>query len=301
MRPSFFLFPILAAFSASAAAGDVVTLRADGLKAAFDLSDMGGIVSLRHGDAEVVSEDWNSPTVFAIGLVNGNESRYFTNRDFDEFESEKIKNGLRLRYSGLKDRELEIELTIRESNGAIDFKSIVRCGPETICSDLLYPYVSGYESLSGDPEKDNYLLPHLCGQLLTNPARTLREGKSDKLSSSGYPGTQGVQLHALYNDESGITMWTPDAECHPKWFTIHRNKELGGLAWSVQHYFSEVPGFVFEQPYPVRVQASGPAWYDAADIYAAWGRQQWWMEKKKPSPEWFKKVAPLANGNDNEQ
>ena len=99
----------------------------------------------------------------------------------------------------------------------------------------------GYSSLTGDPEADTYLLPHLTGELHPNPARRLLEGRPQKLGSEGYPGTQGVQFHSLHGPGQGLVMFTPDADCNPKEFNLGLDQKSGAVAWYVRHYFDETP------------------------------------------------------------
>jgi hypothetical protein len=276
-----------------------LTLDAGTLKATFDLANRGNIVSLRGESIEVVSNPQNA-LLFKIGLVQGNRARYFSNHDFEQFEAERTAGGARLVFQRLAARDITVTVEIQRADVALDFRIKVVCGPQTVCSDVLFPCIGGFESLSGNPQDDRYVLPHLTGQLLLNPAQQLRQGRKQKLGSEGYPGTQGLQFHALYNQHAGVVMFTPDSGCTPKEFNLGRDTETNALTWYVKHYCDETPGFAFEPEYPVRVQACGPSWYDAADIYAAWGRKQWWMEKQIPRRSWLDAMPVIANAHDNE-
>jgi len=150
------------------------------------------------------------------------------------------------------------------------------------------------------PRKHRYVVPQLTGQLHLNPAQQMRQCRKQKLGSEGYPGTQGLQFHALYNEHGGIVMFTPDSDCTPKEFNLGRDNKGDALNWYVKHYCDETPGSALEPEYPVRVQACGPSWYDAADIYAAWGRKQWWVEKQIPRRSWLDAMPAIANAHDNE-
>lgn len=284
---------------AQAADEDHLTLAAGTLKASFDLSRQGSIVSLRNEDIEVITNP-DLAALFEIGVVNDAEVRYFTNRDFEQYEVHNTTDGSRFVFSQVAGHELEITAEIKRTAVSLDFHVEVDCGPHTTCSDLLFPLIQGYGSLAGQADDDHYLLPQLTGQLHHNPARQLREGRKTKLGSEGYPGTQGLQLHALYNQRGGLVMFTPDPECHPKEFNLRRQRRTNAIAWYVRHYLSEVPGHSYSPGYPVRIQACDPNWYDAADIYAAWARKQWWMEKQVPRRSWLDAMPVIANAHDNE-
>jgi len=279
-----------------------VKLKAGDLVVAFDPTHHGGITSVRHGSAEIVKPSWSSPTLFKLGVVHNDQVAYFTNLDFDEFTWEDAEGVLRFRFKGLKDgTQVAVMIAAQSAGDHISFQCTVDSGPDVVCSEIMYPYISGYESLSDDPGSDRYMYPHLTGEWHIDPVRELRSERKSFFGTQGYPGTQGVQFHSLHNARHGIVMYTPDPDSNPKWFTLHNDKTSNSIAWTVRHYFDESPGFRFEPRYEVRLQACGPSWYDAADIYAAWGRNQWWMSKKRPRPDWLQKLPLMANVHDNDR
>ncbi len=284
---------------APAAEQQHLTIAAGTLKVTFDLADQGNIVSLRSEGIEAVSNPQKA-LLFKIGLVQGSRARYFSNHDFEQFEAERTAGGARLVFQRLAGRDITVTVGIQGADVALDFRINVQCGPQTVCSDVLFPCIGGFESLSGNPQNDCYVLPQLTGQLHLNPAEQLRQGRKQKLGGEGYPGTQGLQFHSLHNEHGGIVMFTPDSDCMPKEFNLGRDTKTDTLTWYVKHYCDETPGFTFEPEYPVRVQACGPSWYDAADIYAAWGRKQWWMEKQIHRRSWLDAMPVIANAHDNE-
>jgi len=285
---------------APAAEKEHLTLEAGTLKATLDLANQGNIVSLRSERIEVVSNPQKA-LLFKIGLVSGVQARYYSNQDFEHFEVEQKNDGVRFVFRRLAGKDLKVTVEIQDADVALDFRIEVQCGPETVCSDLLFPCIRGYDSLSGNPENDRYVLPHLTGQLYFNPAGQLRQSRRQKLGTEGYPGTQGLQFHALYNEHGGIVMFTPDSDCQPKEFNFGRDTKADTLTWYVKHYFDEIAGFAFAPKYPVHVQVCGPSWYDAADIYTAWGRKRWWMEKQIPRRSWLDAMPVIANAHDNER
>ncbi len=282
-------------------AGSKIQLTAGNLRVAFEPARNGGITSVRHGSAEVVQPSWTSPTLFKLGVVRDKQVVYFTNFDFAEFAREDADGILLFRFSKLNDgTDVTVVATAQSVGDHISFRCTVDCGPDVVCSEIMYPYISGYESLSDDPGSDRYMYPHLTGEWHTDPVQKLRRERRTFFGTQGYPGTQGVQFHSLHNAQDGIVMYTPDPDSNPKWFTLHNDRASDSIAWTVRHYFDETPGFHFEPRYEVRLQACGPSWYDAADIYAAWGRNQWWMQKKKPRPAWLEKLPLMANVHDND-
>ncbi len=280
--------------------GSKIELKAGNLTIAFDPARNGGISSVRHGSLEIVRRLGSDPTLFKLGVVRNGGVVYRTNLDFEDFTWEKTAQGARFRFSRLSDGTEAATVIAAESEGDyIRFQCEVSCGPGVVCSEIMYPYISGYESLSDAPDDDHYMYPHLTGEWHTDPARTLRSEGRTFFGTQGYPGTQGVQFHSLHNNQAGIVMYTPDPDSNPKWLTLHNDKAENAVAWTVRHYFEETPGFQFKPAYEVRMQACGPSWYDAADVYAAWGRNQWWMEKKRTRPDWLEKLPLMANVHDN--
>ncbi len=278
---------------------DFFTVSAEQLSMTLDLDRKGGIVSLRNGDVDVVSPDIAEPTSFLIHLVLAKEERTFSSLDFERFSYEKIGGGVRLTYSGLEGKAVNVQLTWRAAGPYIAMTQKVRCGLQSVCSDIVSPYVNGYESLSGEATEDRFLLPWSAGKVYHDPARTLREDDLRLFVGTGYPGTMSMQLHAFYNSAGGIVMYAADPESHPKLFGLYRNKGTDTIGWGIRHYFDETPGFGFGPSYEVRVQACGPSWYDAADVYADWSRQQQWMKKKVRRAAWIKKMPIVANVHDN--
>ncbi|MFC1737207.1 DUF6259 domain-containing protein [Candidatus Hydrogenedentota bacterium] len=279
----------------------LIEVAAGDLSMKFDPGYKGGITSVKNGALEIVRPDLEMPTLFKIGVVEGARDVYYTNLDFKNFSWERGKYDTQLHFGELKDgRQLAITISVASAYGSIRFGCTVDCGTDMVCSEIMYPYINGYKSLSGDPNEDKYLYPHLTGEWHANPARELREKGGPFFGTQGYPGTQGVQFHSLHTKDAGVLMYTPDPECNPKWFTIHKNKKSGSMAWTCRHYFDETPGFRFKPKYEVRIQACGPSWYDSAEIYAEWGRKQWWMKKEKERPGWLDKMPLMINVYDNE-
>ena len=281
------------------AAENTISLEAGGLEIVMNMSRNGGVVFLGNDSINLVDPDWMKPTLFAVGIVNDGREEIITNLDFEDFSYSKITNGIQLRYGSQKAKALEVLLIIIAEENHFSMRSAVRCGPSTVSSGLYFPYISGYTSLSGDPAEDFYLSPHLSGEIYPDPARTLRGLPRRMMETEGYPGTQGVQFNAMYNRRGGIMMYTPDAESHPKRFDLMKSQGDSSLVWVLLHHFDETPGFVFESPYEIRLTAMGGSWYDAADIYASWGREQAWMEKKTQRPDWLNKIPIMANVHDN--
>ena len=278
-----------------------IAIDSNGLKAVFDLQSKGSITSLstQQGQVEVVSSKWSLPTLFRIGLVESGQAQYYSNLDFEQFGHQVIDGGLQFTYSGLEDKGLDVIAIIREESSCLSFGISVKCGADVVCSDLMYPYVNGFKSLSGRPAEDRYLFPFLTGEIHHNPVLRLKEPGTSMIGTQGYPGSQGVQFHALYNEKGGIVMYTPDSDCHPKRFGLQCDQNPEAAGWFCQHYFDETPGFTFVPDYVVRIQECGPSWYDAADIYAAWSRNQWWMERRTPRRSWIDAMPIIASTHDN--
>ena len=137
IRTALSLSVIVFHFSSIAGAEEKAMLQAGSLIAEFDLAKKGGVVSLRNGDVDVVSPGFESPTIFAIGLVQGKKNRHYTNLDFDKFSYEIRDGGLQLEYRGLKGQELNVVLTIETKDDYLRLVPEVRCGAETVCSRAL--------------------------------------------------------------------------------------------------------------------------------------------------------------------
>jgi len=299
LNPAFVIL-ILLTTSCTSNGDKTVSLEAGKLELILDMSMNGGVVLLGNDSVNLVSPAWTQPTLFAVGHVIDRREELLTSLDFEEFSYSKTRSGLQLHYSNPKGQDIQVTISISVVEDHFSLQASVDCGSSAVSSGLYFPYFSGYESLSGNPEEDYYLAPHMSGQLFPDPARTLWGLNRRILDTDGYPGSQGMQFNALYNEKGGVMVYTPDTESHPKRFDMMKHRGDSSVALVLLHYFDETPGFAFETPYEIRLSAMGGSWYDAADIYAGWGRNQAWMEKKTERPDWLDRIPIQAAVHNNE-
>ena len=160
--------------------------------------------------------------------------------------------------------------------------------------ELTCPIISGLVKL-GDPAPGESLAVPLHGEgyVFTNPypvrdGSPLCSGAGPELAEVGigqvsgrYPGSLALQMYAFYNDEAGLYFAAHDAGQNVKEFVLKRWDGWGEFpVLRMSHFPGEIPGKDVTVDYDCVVGVFHGDWYDAADIYKAWARQQWWCEKK---------------------
>jgi hypothetical protein len=151
---------------------------------------------------------------------------------------------------------------------------------------------------SRDPEEcedEVFAWGFLGGQLTRNPRQNLGPMRGPIFSGLQYPGVISVQFQALYQATGGLYLATHDASGSIKQFGAS-SVDHRALEMSIEHNHDETPGLSFELPYDTVLATFAGDWYDAADIYKTWARNQHWCSRKtadRPElPAWLVEPRP---------
>lgn len=162
------------------------------------------------------------------------------------------------------------------ADGKVRFRFKVENKSDWTVAGIRYPQWAVPAALDGEAGDDCALWPAIVtdGSLIEGPSLHTQE----RLAT--YPRQAGVQFTAYYNNrrQSGIYLATEDAAGHVKNFDF--KAEAGRWAQLlIDHRLPEVRRPVVELPYDTVVTAFRGDWHDAADLYKAWAKQQYWCAK----------------------
>lgn len=204
---------------------------------------------------------------------------------------------LTITSSGLADgvAEVVVRVTLGDGSALSRWRIAARgIAPDVAVCQLVCPLVAGLVKL-GDAAPGECLVAPVQGEayLFREPFPVrdhlpLCSGPGPEMADVGvggcggrYPGQIALQMLAFYNDQAGLYFAAHDAGQHPKELFMRRLPDLGeGPVMALAHLCSELPGADAAPPYDAVVGLFQGDWYDAADLYKAWARQQWWCAKK---------------------
>jgi len=99
--------------------------------------------------------------------------------------------------------------------------------------------------------------------------------------SGAYPGAMALQVLLYYHAVAGLYLATHDAGQHVKQFDVAApGPEAPYPVVSVTHAATEHPGADATWDYDTVLGVFHGDWYDGADLYRTWARQQWWCAKR---------------------
>ena len=161
-----------------------------------------------------------------------------------------------------------------DKDGLVHFGLAVKNPTDQAVASIQYPCFVSPVALGEDASDDRLLFPqhHTDGIVVNAP------GHLNRRLHGSYPGSAAVQMMALYDSLSGLMLATQDSQGHCKKFEVemaaNRFVEI-----KVNHLRPEVPGDG-GIPYTTVMGVFNGDWYDAADLYKCWARQQPWCARK---------------------
>jgi Domain of unknown function (DUF6259) len=215
-----------------------------------------------------------------------------------------------LTYKGHRNLDLNVVCTVvlENDSGLSKWRISIENHTGYGTRAIRFPIVVSPARLGESDENDWFVWGSLGGQIIQSPGRTeprkrlagfrATGGSGPRWFPNQYPGPIAVQFQAYYDDAAGLYMATEDDGGQVKSFGIERVEN--GLDLSLEHNYDEKPGFSFELPYDTVLGVFRGDWYEAADIYKSWARQQHWCSRKVAErhdiPSWLKEPRPwLAN------
>jgi hypothetical protein len=148
---------------------------------------------------------------------------------------------------------------------------------------LEYPIIPNLHSITENGEQDYVVHSFATGFRIHNPMKHLEtDGAGFRYMPypEGFSGST-MQFFTYYGlNRGGLYFATLDGEGYAKWLNFYKNGN-GLLEASFIHGCEDIgPGKGIETRYPVVVKMlEGKEWYEAADIYKEWAKEQFWCAK----------------------
>jgi len=189
------------------------------------------------------------------------------------------------------------------ATGMIECRSEVENRSDAAVTRVVFPIVDAPETLGVRSDDDVLLYPAYDGCVIDNPRAVFRRDNSSL--SQTYPGALSCQVMAFCDPVAGLYLASHDPDGYPKSFAIDAGFRI---RFSIAHLAPAVSGENLRPTYPVLLgpfsgdpKRGGTSWYDAADIYRTWSRNQKWAERKvhtrKDTPDWLRAGALVTTYN----
>jgi hypothetical protein len=205
---------------------------------------------------------------------------------------------------------VSVRVTLEAGSALSRWRMSVTGVQEAAIYQLVCPVVSGVLKV-GDPVPGEALAVPRQGEgyVFHDPypvvdGLPLRAGEGPEspwvgLGETGglYPGGWPLQLLLYYNDQAGLYLACHDDRQNVKGFHVGPLDQWGQYpVLDISHYPTEAMGQDVEFAYDTVVGVFHGQWWEGADLYKAWARQQWWCEKKlwdRDLPEWLRRGAGI--------
>ena len=217
-------------------------------------------------------------------------TRLVSSDDFKDIRFSSRREGraetLRIVFSQCRKAELRATCTFTVEKGSklISARMGVENDSLWAIKNALYPSIALTKQIGESGEDDRLLLPGSGGVLFKNP------GSLNMMPGANYPGWASFQMQAYYDNDAGLYLATYDATGEVKLFMANGQSE--SMDMTPVHIRPEVIGGDFEDAYPVVLAPIRAPWYNAADLYKAWAKDQFWCKKtlvqREDLPEWLK-------------
>jgi len=295
--------------------GDFLFIGNERIELGFNKSDGGSLASILDKKTNFqLLHNRNAPRyLYRLALrLEDNNIEWLSNLDAGRFEwrKEEGEGGtiLILETAQFPDRALKVIIRIMLEDGSslTRWRMEVQDVEQTTVHQLTCPVISGLFKIGEPIPGEALAIPrHGEGYLFKNPFPVydrlpLCAGAGLDVPDVGigelhgfYPGSMSMQLLIYYNHQSGIYLATHDAEQNVKSFDMgpwDDEKECPIL--SISHFPSEMRGKDISFAYDTVLGVFQGNWCDAADIYKAWARKQWWCKKKlweRDIPDWMRR------------
>lgn len=293
--------------------GGVVRLGNDLVELGFS-AETGALVSLldKRSGCELLRHREAPRSLAGLTLLNV-ESREFVeldSADAGELDWQAETNGtraaLRLRAARFPQTAVWVEVTVAlEADSPLTAwrMRVGGLGPGFSVHQCTCPALSGLMK-AGEPAPGECLVVPMHGEgfVFRDPypvvdGLPLMAGTGPEAPAVGvgrfygqYPGLMSVQMVLYYNDFAGVYLATHDVGQNIKGFSMGpRGDDVRYPVIFVSHFAGESPGAEAAWDYDTVLGVFHGDWYDGADLYKAWARQQWWCEKRlseRDLPQW---------------
>ncbi len=311
---------LVAACSACALASMAAEVESTTLKAVFSDSEKGRFSMLvdRRGQNYLSMRNVSSPLWQAEvcrkddfgkkAIVRATEARQYSSRP--------IENGVEMTWTDVgKAVEKAVAVFVaRPGDPAIRCRITVTPKPGWALVETQFPRAALNECLGTTPTDDAIVMGTGHGGLVRHPMDPRREFWRNRHVGHS-PGNLVAQFGCFFDDRGGLYTMSEDPDGNEKELLMDRwwiNKRPDGswtggdfmLRWSRFEYSETTDS----QPYDILLRGfenpdgEETTWYDAADIYKAWAKKQFWckttfLEKTGFLPEWTRDAPVVMRFN----
>lgn len=263
-----------------------------GLEIKF-VKDNGHIQSLL--DKEAGLELWNTKAhdpLFRLTLTQPAKARtiLISSDEFKKVEFSSSQNNntetLNIRFSDCENADLEATcmFSIDKESKFISARLKVKNRSPWAIKSAMFPSMALTKQIGDSGEDDRLLFPGSGGELFKNPGALKMRAGAD------FPGWASYQMQAYYDDKAGLYLATYDTHGEVKLYWA--NSRSGSMDMTPMHLRPEILGGDFEDVYPVVLAPIRAPWYNAADLYKSWAKEQFWCKKtlaqRADIPDWLK-------------
>jgi len=254
-----------------------IALKTPSSKIVFD-QHTGEILSFIHipSGQEFISPDAIMPLFsFILSKPYEGESAEVSAKDFrkiDFFRKEKGK--MELAFTDHESMPLKVTIKVNpDSDGFIHMNLSVSNLTERAIKSITFPQITSPPQLGKEVNDDVLLIPSRTELLVEAP------GTKNLKNRQRYPQTMDVQFASLYDSTAGMYIATYDNDSHYKdyKYTVEKNQSI---TISISHLLPEIKSEQVELPYDIVLGTFVGDWYNAADNYKRWAKNQNWCSKK---------------------
>ncbi|NLF11722.1 MAG: hypothetical protein GX597_08025, partial [Anaerolineaceae bacterium] len=192
-----------------------------------------------------------------------------------------------------RDLTVRVEVTLPDGAALSTWRMHVSgLGDHTLCQ-LTCPLVAGAFKVGEAAPGESLVTPWFGeGYVFRDPYPVvdrlpLKAGEGPDTPAVGlgrvegrYPGAMPMQFLLYYTDDAGLYLATHDSSQQVKTFAVGETTGWEGMpVMSIAHLSGEAFGADVSFDYDTVVGVFHGDWYDGADIYKAWARQQWWCAR----------------------
>jgi hypothetical protein len=297
MRHSFPLLGVLVCLAGTLRGEDVILENAS-CRMVFASEPTAHLASLVHrGRGTTVVANPTARSLFQL-VLRGDDGKTRTIGSASAATSELVlaePGVVRLAFGSFPDSALAVEVEAKAvADDPLGVWSIRLRNPQRESIETVrFPLLLAVPTLGEGGVDDVIVLPVLPGALVVNP------GENWQLNAgvqTQYPGDMSAQFLAYQDREAGLFLGSRDAGSHPRALSVWKRED--GFDFSHEYRLDGLSAEAWASPYPVTVGATQGRWYDSADLYKSWSREQTWCAKplaqRDDIPDWWKR-GPLIH------
>lgn len=270
-------------------AGDRIKIGNSLLEISLSRSQSGGISQILNkalgreyrSSKNVSAALWRIQLATQVDDIRWKSSGWFGNEDCSlTFETASKANLLQMQMRWVKPYVAEVYVSVAISaDDPLTYwrLSVTLLDDKLAVMEVRFPYLSGMDTISGNPQSDRLLLPDGTGVLIGDPYHAFaKEGEG---TWKVYPHQQSLQFATFYAENyGGVYLAANDTDGYTKQISYRMmGKESHCLMYS--HFPAVSAGVQVSMPYWTILGVHSGDWREAARVYKKWATKQWWVSK----------------------